>query len=105
MKNYLTEVLVILADAGVEFVVGGGVALRSAENWNGCKKLKRCRCVSAPIANGDRIAGEVAAPKAIQKLSQRLLSRNDREGEIVSVAAFVAGLEVVAVDRDDAAIG
>jgi len=26
MKNYLTEVLVILADAGVEFVVGGGVA-------------------------------------------------------------------------------
>ena len=39
MKNYLTEVLVILADAGVEFVVGGGVALRSAENWNGCKKL------------------------------------------------------------------
>jgi len=25
MKNYLTEVLVILADAGVEFGVGGGV--------------------------------------------------------------------------------
>jgi hypothetical protein len=26
MKNYLKEMLVTLADAGVEFVVGGGVA-------------------------------------------------------------------------------
>jgi hypothetical protein len=34
-----------------------------------------------------------------------LRSRHNRERKIIAVAAFVAGLEVVAVDRDDPAIG
>ena len=79
--------------------------LRFGRNWNGWRKLKRCHCIFEPIAKGNRIAGEVAAPKAIQKLGHQLQSRHDRECQIVPIATFVAGLEIVAVDRDDAAIG
>ena len=47
----------------------------------------------------------MAAPKAIQKRSHQLQSRHDRESRIIPVATFVADLEIVAIDRDDGAVG
>jgi len=44
--------------------------LRFEKNWNGWKKLKRCRYVFEPITNGNRIAREVAALMVVQKLKQ-----------------------------------
>ena len=38
-------------------------------------------------------------------VESQLQLRHNGEGKIIPVAAFVAGLEIVAVDRDDAAIG
>jgi hypothetical protein len=51
--------------------------LRFEKNWNGWRKLKRCRCISVLIANGNQIAGGVAELKPIQKFSHRFLSRNE----------------------------
>ena len=44
-------------------------------------------------------------PSAPRRRGGAVFLRHDREGEIVAIAAGVAGLEVVAVDGDNAALG
>jgi hypothetical protein len=55
--------------------------LRFGKNWNGWKKLKRCRCVYAPIVKDNRIAGEVTELEAIQKPSHR--NHESRDGLLI----------------------